>query len=120
MAERVAPVLLVAALLAGCGGGSAERPAPTPTAKPVGLESQGSVVQYADCGDWRGGTPAEKRATVVALRGQLTPQSSETAASPLPDGRAYEILEGACAPGNPASLRLYKLYVRAQAFAPLG
>jgi hypothetical protein len=111
-------LLLAAGALASCGDD--DRPASAPRAEPVGQESQGSVVQYADCGDWRGGTPAEKRATVVALRGQLTPQSSETATSPLPDDRAYAVLESACAPGNPASLRLYKLYVRAQAFAPLG
>lgn len=42
---------------------------------------------------------AGEQATVVALRGQLTPQTSETTASPL---------------------RLHKLYVRAQGFAPLG
>ncbi len=114
---RARAALLAAALfLAACGEERAPR---SPAAKPVGQESQGSVVQYADCGDWRKGTPAQKRATVVALRGQLTPQSSQTAASPLSDERAYEILEKVCARGNPASLRLYKLYVRAQAFAPL-
>lgn len=77
------------------------------------------MVQFADCDDWRAGTAAEREATVVALRGQLTPQTSATAESPLSDERAYEILQKACTPGYAGSLRLYKLYVRAQAFAPL-
>ena len=79
----------------------------------------GSVVQYADCGDWRTGTRSEREATVVALRGQLTPQSSKSAASPFSDDRAYAMFEKACAPSYAESLRLYKLYVRAQGFAPL-
>lgn len=90
-----------------------------PGAGPVGTQRAGSVVQFADCDDWRAGAPAERRATLVELRGQLTPQSSETAESPLRDSRAYEILQKACGPDYAGSLRLYKLYVRAQGFAPL-
>lgn len=106
---------LAAAVAAGCGGGEEEQP----SARPVGTESAGSVVQFADCTDWRRGTKAEREATIDALRGQLTEQRSATAESPLADERAYEILEQACAPDFAASLRLYKLYVRAQGFAPL-
>jgi hypothetical protein len=53
------------------------------------------------------------------LRGQLTPQRSETAASPLSDERAYAVFQKACSPDYAESLRLYKLYVRVQGFAPL-
>ena len=113
----------VAVLAAGCGGGdepsAAAKAADEPQAKPVGTESAGSVTQYADCDDWRAGSPAERRATVVELRSQLTPQTSETAESPLADERAYEILQKACGPDYAGSLRLYKLYVRVQGFAPL-
>ncbi|MBA2240053.1 MAG: hypothetical protein H0W09_02225, partial [Solirubrobacterales bacterium] len=90
-----------------------------PAAEPVGEPSAGSIVQYADCADWNRGSLAEKQATVIELRGQLTPQTSETAESDLDDDRALEILDGACKAGFSDSLRLYKLYVRAQAFAPL-
>ena len=55
----------------------------------------------------------------MELRRQLTPQTSKTAESPLADERAYEILQKTCGPDYADSLRLYKLYVRAQAFAPL-
>ena len=112
----VVAVLAAAAFLAGCGdqGSPSGR-----SAKPVGNPSAGSVVQFADCGDWRRGSTAERFATIKELRGQLTPQTSPTAASPLADERAYEILDRACRFETAESLRLYKLYVRAQGFAPL-
>ena len=116
---RRAPIsaaLVAAAFFAGCGDG--ETPSPQ-SAKPVGKPSAGSVVQFADCGDWRRGSTAERFATIKELRGQLTPQTSPTAASPLADEGAYEILDGACQFETAESLRLYKLYVRAQGFAPL-
>ena len=117
----VRPALLAAALavssaVAGCGDDPSARSKP---AKPVGEPRAGSVVQFADCGDWRKGTRAERFATIEELRGQLTPQGSATARSPLSDKRAYEILDGACQFETAESLRLYKLYVRAQGFAPL-
>jgi hypothetical protein len=112
----VAAAFGAAAFFAGCGTQG------TPSgqsAKPVGNPSAGSVVQFADCGDWRRGNAAERFATIKELRGQLTPQTSRTAASPLADERAYEILDRACRFETAESLRLYKLYVRAQGFAPL-
>ena len=114
-----APALLGALLVlaaTGCGDDDARSAA---AAKPLGYESAGATVQFADCGDWRGGTHEERLATVEQLRGHLTPQRSRSAASPLPDDRAYAAFERACAPPWAESLRLYKLYVRVQGFAPL-
>ena len=110
--------LAAAAAAAGCGGDGGSSDSPD-GAEPVGRESAGSVVQFADCGDWLAATEAERYATVRALRGQLTPQGSETAASPLSDERAHALLQRTCSTGNVESLRLYKLYARMQAFAPL-
>ena len=114
----IAVAALGAAAATGCGGGGEATSSPAADAKPVGKESAGSVVQFADCGDWRAGTRAERYATIVALRGRLTPDGSPTAASPLSDDRAYEVLQNMCSQGID-SLRLYKLYVRAQGFEPL-
>jgi hypothetical protein len=113
-----AAALVAAAVAAGCGddGGEARG---SRDAKPVGLSSAGSVVQFADCDDWRAATEAERYATVRALRGQLTPQRSTTAASPLPDERAVAAFNKTCATAGAEELRLYKLYVRMQGFAPL-
>jgi len=58
-------------------------------------------------------------ATIKDIRGQLTPQSSESAASDLSDDEAYRIFQRVCASGFSDELRLYKLYAHAQAFAPL-
>ena len=112
-------VAVAVAVATGCGG-EERSSSPTASAKPLGDESAGSVVQFADCGDWRGGSRAERLVTIERLRGQLTPQRSKTAASPLSDARAYELLDKACAPDFAESMRLYKLYVRMQGFAPLG
>lgn len=111
--------LLAVTAAAGCGGGEPARSPSPSAAQPVGDESGGSVAQFADCGDWRAGTRAERFATIEVLRGQLTPQRSPTAASPLSDERAYEVFQKACAPDYAESLRLYKLYVRVQGFSPL-
>ena len=107
-------VLAAIAAAAGCGGDDE-----TERAKPLGQVSGGSSAQYVNCGDWRAGSFAERHATIDELRDQLTPQSSPTARSPLSDERAYEILDKACRHPGGASLRLYKLYVQAQGFAPL-
>ena len=118
----LALAMVALALAAGCTGDdgpAGAKEASKEKAEPVGTERAGSVTQYADCDDWRAGSPPERRATVSELRSQLTPQTSETAESPLADERAYEILEKACDPDFAGSLRLYKLYVRAQGFAPL-
>ena len=120
-ATAVALAGLLAALAGACGGDGdgRERSASARAAQPVGDMSGGSVAQFADCGDWRAGTRDERYATIRVLRGQLTPQRSTTAASPLSDDRAYTVFEEACSPAWAESLRLYKLYVRVQGFSPL-
>jgi hypothetical protein len=112
-----AAALVVAVAAASCGEEDAG--SPSAGATPVGHPSGGTTVQFADCADWQRGSEAERYATVEALRGQLTPQRSKTAASPLPDERAVATFNKTCATPGAESLRLYKLYVRVQGFAPL-
>jgi hypothetical protein len=114
-----AALALLAAICAGCGGGDERPKAAAAPVQPVGKNSAGSVVQFADCGDWRAGNRAERAVTVVHLRRQLTPTRSKTAESPLADDRAYALLDRACTPAYAESIRLYKLYVKMQGFAPL-
>jgi hypothetical protein len=85
----------------------------------VGLVRGNSTAQFANCRDWRGGSVRRRYATIEDIRGQLTPQSSESAASDLSDEEAYRIFQRVCANGFSDELRLYKLYAHAQAFAPL-
>jgi hypothetical protein len=121
--RRAAAALVAAIAATGCGDDQSAQPAaerPAASAAPVGVPNQGSIVQYADCDDWNKGSLERKQATVVALRSQLTPEGDPTAESSLADDRALEILDNACEPSYAGSLRLYKIYVRAQGFAPLG
>ena len=116
----IAPAVVGAILIAGCGDGGGD-PAGPARAEPksVGKRTAGSVVQFADCADWNRGTRAQREATVVELRDQLTQQGERSNESPLSDARAYTIIHKACRPDYAGSLRLYKLYARAQGFAPL-
>ena len=109
---------LALAVTAGCGD-EQEAGQEGSDVEGVGIVRAGSTAQFASCRDWRNGNDADRYATIEDIRGQLTPQDSETAASDLSDEAAYELFENSCANDWAASLRLYKLYARAQAFAGL-
>ena len=107
------------ALLAGCGDSGESGDEGSAETEGVGPVVAESTAQFASCGDWVGGTEEERYATIEDIRGQLTPQNSETAESALSDEEAYELFEHTCEPKWAASLRLYKIYAHAQPFAPL-
>lgn len=102
----------------GRGGASGDKETPVDI-RGVGLMSGNSTAQFANCRDWRGGSVKRRYATIEDIRGQLTPQSSSSEESDLSDDDAYRIFQRVCATGFSDELRLYKLYARAQAFAPL-
>jgi hypothetical protein len=114
-----------AVALPACGadddpGGGTGRDADAPVdVRGLGLMRGNSTAQFANCRDWRGGSEERRYATIEDIRGQLTPQSSESAASDLSDDQAYRVFERVCANDFSDELRLYKLYAHAQAFAPL-
>ena len=118
-------VLAAAAVgLPACGANDDDRAAGRDRDVPVDIRGVGlvrgnSTAQFANCRDWRGGSVRRRYATIEDIRGQLTPQSSESAASDLSDEEAYRIFQRVCASDFADELRLYKLYARAQAFAPL-
>jgi hypothetical protein len=123
--KALALLALVAAVVAlpACGddggGGDAGRDKDTPVdIRGVGLVRGNSTAQFANCRAWRGGSVERRYATIEDIRGQLTPQSSATAESDLSDEQAYRIFQRVCAGEFSDELRLYKLYARAQAFAP--
>jgi len=111
--------LLAAALIVGSCGAEDRAGGDRAAAEGVGLVVAGSTAQFANCGDWRRGTVAQRYVTVADIRGQLTPQSSLTEDSDLSDRSAYRIFQSSCATDGADQLRLYKVYARAQAFAPL-
>ena len=124
--RSLATLALVAAgvVLPACGedggGGDPGRDRDAPVdIRGVGLVRGNSTAQFANCRDWRGGSMKRRYATIEDIRGQLTPQSSESAVSDLSDEKAYRIFQRVCAGEFSDELRLYKLYARAQAFASL-
>jgi hypothetical protein len=119
---RGGPLVLLAAAtlgLAACGGDQPGESARSSETVGVGPVRAGSTAQLASCRHWRRGTVEERYATIADIRGQLTVQTDPDAVSDLPDEAAYEVFERVCAPGYSDSFRLYKIYARAQAFAPL-
>ena len=120
-AGRAAVALLGAGALAlaACGGDDTGGESGGEDVAGVGPIRANSTAQFASCSDWRRGTEEERYATIEDIRGQLTPQRSATAESDLPDSAAYAMFQKVCATDFSDSLRLYKLYAHAQAFAPL-
>jgi hypothetical protein len=120
---RAVLVLAAAAVaLAACGSdddNASSKKGAAVDIQGVGLVSGNSTAQFANCRDWRGGSVKQRYATIKDIRGQLTPQSSGTAESDLSDRAAYKVFQHACAANFSDKLRLYKLYARAQAFAPV-
>jgi hypothetical protein len=119
-------VLVLAAAVVGlpaCGGTGHDGAAGRDTEasvdiRGVGLMSGNSTAQFANCRDWRAGSMKRRYATIEDIRGQLTPQSSGSAESDLSDEEAYRVFQRVCVNDFSDELRLYKLYARAQAFAP--
>lgn len=128
VARLLALVVTAASALSACGG---DDPAePETEAKRIDISGRseisgvgqsigGSVAPLAQCRDWRSGTVAERLATIEDIRGQLTPQTSESEQSGYPDRDAYQLFQRVCAQDFASAYRLYKLYAQAAAFAPL-
>jgi hypothetical protein len=120
--SRSALALLAAAVLGlgACGEGDSGDGGPADSeVQGVGPVRAGSTAQFASCRDWRRGTEEQRYATIADIRGQLTVQTATEAVSDLPDEAAYRMFEKVCATDYSDALRLYKLYARAQAYAPL-
>jgi hypothetical protein len=117
--SRPAAALVAAALLlAACGGADSDG-GDRPARKGVVDLTAGSTAQFASCADWRRGTVAQRYATIADIRGQMTPQTLESEESDLSDRSAYRIFQRSCATDGSDQMRLYNIYARAQAFAPL-
>ena len=108
-------------LAVGCGGsgdgdagGGGER-----EVKPLGDLLAGSVAHLAQCKDWVGGPRDRKLATIEDIRAQVNRRDTGIDAPALSDEEALGLFDRACSNSYAQSFRLYALYARAAAFAPL-
>jgi hypothetical protein len=106
---------LAVCLLVGCGDGAKDSGEPAE----VGAVRAGSAAPLAQCRDWVEGNRAQRVATIQDIREQLNQTGSGEPTSDLDDEEAYAVLQRACRQDFAAGFRLYKLYARAAAFAPL-
>jgi hypothetical protein len=114
--------LAAIACLVGCGQAKPSSDQPRTETVPiegVGEPIGGSVAPLAQCRDWRDGTVQERMATIEDIRGQLTPQTSPSEDSGLPDQDAYELFQRVCARKYASAFRLYKVYTQRAGFEPL-
>jgi hypothetical protein len=112
----VAAIAVGIALAVTGGSGGSEGAAP---AYGVGQIRAGSVAQLASCSDWVEGTDAQQQVTLDDIQSQLNQAGADGPTPDLPDDEAIALLDRICGRGYAAGFRLYKLYARGAAFAPL-
>jgi hypothetical protein len=80
----------------------------------------GESIREANCRDWRIGTDAQRRRTVLELRefagGQVGSSAGIQRGPVLLDTRAYKLFQSYCRLAFARGFKLYKLYTRAAAF----
>ena len=86
---------------------------------PLGPVTAGSVARLAQCRDWRGGSHAEKTATVYDVRSQINLEDATVEIPALTDEEAYGLFQRACSEDFTRGFRLYKIYARATGYALL-
>jgi hypothetical protein len=112
--RSVAAILLIAVILAGCGGSDGGE---SPSGGPVQLDAP---IQLADCTDWNEGSVDERLGTIDQIETFISnpvPGTGGTGVT-LDQERAYDLFEGACSQSFAQGFTLYKIYVRAAAFNP--
>lgn len=112
----VGALAVAAVALGACGN---DKPSSDAEATGVGQVRAGSVASLAQCSDWNAGTEEERLATVTDIRAQLNQAGADGPTPDLPDAEAYALFERACSNDFASGFRLYKIYARAAAFAPL-
>jgi hypothetical protein len=120
--RTVLALICCVAVLGGCGeASSSKKESSSSKALPVELRAPAvGSVRTADCRDWKRGTVAQRRSTVVALRkfagGPVGSSASIKTGPVLEDARAYKLLKSYCGNYFARGFKLYKIYERAASF----
>lgn len=109
--------MAAAATLAACGGGDDPGEAPVEQGGPT----IGVPIQLASCEDWEGATVEERLGTIAQIENFAGGPvgTGELHGATLDRDQAYDVIESFCGPEYARGFRLYKLYTRAAAFAPV-
>jgi hypothetical protein len=121
-AAASASALVLLFPVAGCGDSSGDGDASRGRereVKPLGDLLAGSVAHLAQCKDWVGGSHERKLATIDDIRAQVNRRDTGIRAPALSDQEALGLFDRACSNSYARSFRLYALYARAAAYAPL-
>jgi hypothetical protein len=116
-AKRQVAVLLVclaAAFAAGCGDSD---DAGDSGSSALGSPDVQTTARETDCTDWNDATVEERQIIVESIAEFEGGAPTGTTGRTLPDDEAYELFGRFCDKDYAAAFKLYKLYVRAAAFA---
>jgi hypothetical protein len=105
--------LVVAGLIAGCGGDEASTPEVPGQSGEIAL-----TAREADCADWNEATVDERGTLIDAL--EQAEGAPTTGGSPavLSEDQALDLFDNYCSESFAGAFKLYKLYARAAAFQP--
>ena len=109
--------MAASATLAACGGSDDPGEAPVEQGGPT----IGVPIQLASCEDWEGATVEERLGTIAQIENFAGGPvgTGELRGQTLDRDRAYDLMESFCGEDFARGFRLYKLYTRAAAFAPI-
>ena len=105
---------LAAALAAGCGDSD---DASDSGSSALGSPEVQTTAREADCTDWNDATVEERQIIVESIAKFEGGAPTGTAGRTLPNDQAYEVFQRFCEKDYAAAFKLYKIYVRAAAFA---
>jgi hypothetical protein len=111
-------MLAAGALLAGCAGGSDDRPDSGSSA--LGSQDVALTAREASCTDWEEASVEQRQTIIDGLEKTEGRPTTGAVGATLPDEEAYDLFERYCPNEFARAVKLYKLYVRAAAFQSAG
>jgi hypothetical protein len=108
-------LILCAGLLLGCGGDSDD--AADRDSAALGSPDVQTSAREADCDDWNRASVEDRQVIVESIAEYEGGGPSGTVGRTMSAEQAYEVFERFCERDYASAFKLYKIYVRAAAFA---
>jgi hypothetical protein len=107
-------VLACGLAAAGCGEGDDSG---DPGSSALGSPELQTSAREADCADWNAASTEDRRVIIDSIAEFEGGAPTGTQGRSLPEDEAYDVFERTCEPEYASAFKLYKVYVRAAAFA---